>query len=175
MPKNEVYEQDPSMNPMASIINMVGHTRNSSSGPTMFIFKTMLVSTTSAALFGLCAGLIAPPFLGSGMGFMVGSGAGFLGGLWHRWASDLREARLAMREFPDLMLFHIKMIALPNGRSPSEFTSLEHWSKGMERSPIKQSLAIAAVYAAADSINTIRKEQESRLVEKYSAAVADEE
>lgn len=95
--------EDDGTNPLGSMIKLVTQSRNASSGPALFIFKSIVVSTTSAVIFGLGAGLLAPPVLGPGFSSMLGMGAGFVGGLVHRWRTDLSHAVGAMDEYPELM------------------------------------------------------------------------
>lgn len=95
--------EDDGTNPFSGIIKLITQSRNATSGPALFIFRSIVVSTSSAVIFGLGAGLIAPPILGPGFASVLGMGAGFVGGLAHRWRTDLAHAVNAMDEYPELM------------------------------------------------------------------------
>lgn len=95
--------EDDGTNPISNLVKLVTQSRNTSSGPALFIFKSVVVSSTSAVIFGLGAGLLAPPVVGPGFASVVGMGAGFVGGLVHRWRTDLSHAMNAMDEYPELM------------------------------------------------------------------------
>lgn len=95
--------EDDGANPISNLVKLVTQSRNTCSGPAMFIFKSAVVSSTSAVIFGLGAGLLAPPLLDPGFATVLGMGAGFVGGLAHRWRTDLSHAVNAMDEYPELM------------------------------------------------------------------------
>lgn len=165
---------DDGANPLSNIIKLVTQSRNSSKGPTLFIFKAMLVSTTSAMIFGLGAGLLAPSVLGPGFSTVLGMGSGFVGGLVHRWRSDLSQAANALDEYPELMKFHIRQVMMNVQCAPAkDALDMEEWRADLSSNVRKQSLAIAAVYSASDALEAIRRHQEEQIMERYMARAAE--
>lgn len=111
---------------------------------------------------------------GAGVSFIFGAGAGFFGGLVHRWRTDVREAKEAFREFPELMEHHLRQC------EPSKLcsTSLKDWLQAMQCDPVRQGWAIAALYSASPAIQRIKEMQEEELISaaaaKYAAAATSQ-
>lgn len=99
------------------------------SGRGLFMFRAMVRCSSSAAILGLCGGLVggisAQPtdlqliltddsvlgvlVIGGGQMFLIGSCIGFVGAAWTFYQSQVREAFMAFDEFPELMRLHLMM------------------------------------------------------------------
>ena len=110
--------------------------------------------------------MLVSSLLGPGMGFLVGAAFGFGGGIVHRWRTDVREAKEAFAEFPELMEHHWRQ-ADPYS---TKMMSFDQWRQGMQTDCVKQGYAIAALYSASPAIQRIREMREEELIAKYIAA-----
>lgn len=171
MPSKELYEQSASDGSgqigASQLANIIGTSKFSLAGASTFMIKTTVVTGSASVVFGLTSSmLLSTCGLGFTFPFLLGSGFGFVGGLVHRWNTDVREAIEVAEEFPDLLAYHVKQY---DSRMLKN-VSFEEWREDLPRNIVKQSVAVAALYSAADALRTIRKQQEDNIVEKYSAS-----
>ncbi|KAI0172041.1 hypothetical protein GGR52DRAFT_548787 [Hypoxylon sp. FL1284] len=78
------------------------------SGQGLYMFRSMFVASSTAALVGLSVAAAAGIVTGSGsLGFLLGSCAGFVGGSVHYYRTSLAQALASLDEHPRLMQLHL--------------------------------------------------------------------
>ncbi|KAI1375525.1 hypothetical protein F4677DRAFT_421549 [Hypoxylon crocopeplum] len=78
------------------------------SGHGLYMFRSMFVSSSTAALVGLATAAVAGVLTGSGsLGFLLGSCVGFVGGSVHYYRMCLAQALVSLDEHPRLMQLHL--------------------------------------------------------------------
>ncbi|KAI1776500.1 hypothetical protein F4818DRAFT_410771 [Hypoxylon cercidicola] len=78
------------------------------SGHGLYMFRSMFVASSTAALVGLSMAAAAGILTGSGsLGFLVGSCLGFVGGSLHYYRMCLAQALASLDEHPRLMQLHL--------------------------------------------------------------------
>ncbi|KAI0151911.1 hypothetical protein F4776DRAFT_599260 [Hypoxylon sp. NC0597] len=78
------------------------------SGHGLYMFRSMFVASSTAALVGLATAAAAGILTGSGsLGFLLGSCVGFVGGSVHYYRQCLRQALVSLDEHPSLMQLHL--------------------------------------------------------------------
>ncbi|KAI2464372.1 hypothetical protein F4781DRAFT_74741 [Annulohypoxylon bovei var. microspora] len=78
------------------------------SGHGLYMFRSMFVASSTAALLGLATAAAAGILTGGGgLGFLIGSCAGFVGGSIHYYQQCLRQALVSLDEHPSLMQLHL--------------------------------------------------------------------
>lgn len=143
-----------------TLINLINSSKNQTAGLAGFQIKTIVVCSVSAVIFGEASFMLATPLLGPGLSFIAGAGFGFMGGLIHRWKTDMREAREACCEYPGLMEHHLKQV---DPASLKRMTFAE-WKQGLSCDFVSQGFAIAALYAASPAIQRIRELREEEII-----------
>lgn len=149
-----------------TLINLINQSKTATAGLAGFQVKTVVVSSVSAVLFGQTSSMLFSPIVGPGLSFLLGSGFGFIGGLVHRWRTDVREAQDAVEEFPKLMEHHLRL-AVPENLRKIPF---EEWRRMLHNDPVTQGYGIAALYSAAPAIQRIREMREEEIVAATMAA-----
>lgn len=77
-------------------------------GRGLFMFRSLVVGTTSAALVGTLCAIVGGMALGVGsIPFLIGASIGFHGGLWLHYNHSLLQAMVALHDFPSLLLLHL--------------------------------------------------------------------
>lgn len=153
----------------STMLQLINQSKSATAGLAGFQVKALVVSSIAATIFGEFSFMCFSPIFGPGLSFIVGAGVGFVGGLVHRWRTDVREAKQAFCEFPALMGYHLRMTD-PCLRN----VQLTEWRRRMETDHVQQGFAIAALYTAAPSIARIKEMQEEELVNLEVARVATE-
>lgn len=154
---------------VSTLMQLINQSKSATAGMAGFQIKALVVSSISAAIFGEMSFMLLSNIFGPGMRFIVGAGTGFLGGLVHRWRTDVREAKQAFCEFPALMGYHLRMV------DPSlRLVQLNEWRRRMESDQVQQGFAIAALYSAAPSLARIKEAQEEEIVNLEAARVTTE-
>ncbi|KAI2622906.1 hypothetical protein GGS26DRAFT_566509 [Hypomontagnella submonticulosa] len=78
------------------------------SGHGLYMFRSMFVASSTAALVGLATAAVGGILTGSGsLFFIVGSCLGFVGGSLHYYRMSLAQALSALDEHPTLMQLHL--------------------------------------------------------------------
>lgn len=143
-----------------TFINLINQSKSATAGLAGFQVKTVVVSSVSAVLFGQTSSMLFTPLVGPGLSFLLGSGFGFVGGLVHRWRTDVREAQDAVDEFPRLMEHHLRLADPDTLRK----VTFEEWRRRLRVDPVTQGHAIAALYSAAPAMQRIREMREEDIV-----------
>jgi hypothetical protein len=142
-------------------MSLINSSKSTTAGMTGFQIKTVVVSSVSAVLFGQTSFMILTPLLGPGLSFLAGAGTGFVGGLVHRWRTDVTEAKEALEQYPELMEHHLRNTE-PHLLKNETF---EEWKKSVWKGNIvNQGHAIAALYSASPGIQRIREMKEENII-----------
>lgn len=81
---------------------------HSFAGRGLFMFRTLIVGITSAALLETLFAIVGGMALGVGsIPFIIGASVGFQGGLWLHYNHSLLQAMVALDDFPGLLLLHL--------------------------------------------------------------------
>ncbi len=81
---------------------------HSFAGRGLFMFRSLVVGATSAALLGTLSAILGGMALGAGsIPFVIGASIGFQGGLWLHYNHSLLQAMVALHDFPGLLLLHL--------------------------------------------------------------------
>jgi len=154
----------------STLINLINQSKSSTAGFAGFQIKTIVVSSVSAVIFGQASAMLITSLVGPGISFLAGAGFGFIGGIVHRWRTDVREAKDAFREHPDLMEYHLRQTC-PECLKKQSF---DEWIQTLGSSPARQGHAIGALYSASIALGRIREMQEESIIEaegsRYSSA-----
>lgn len=78
---------------------------HSFAGRGLFMFRSLVVGATSAALLGTLSAILGGMALGAGsIPFVIGASIEFQGGLWLHYNHSLLQAMVALHDFPGLLL-----------------------------------------------------------------------
>ena len=154
-----------------TLINLINSSKSQTAGLSGFQIKTVVVCTVSAVIFGEASAMITTPLLGPGLSFIAGAGFGFIGGLVHRWRTDVHEAKEACNEYPELMTHHLQQ-ADPAALKKMTF---EQWKQGLSCDAIRQGFASAALYSASPAIQRIRELREEEIIAATAAKFTNTE
>eukprot|EP01137_Pigoraptor_chileana_P006703 Opistho-2@51319 len=164
------YEQDNGQTSTgaSALFNAIGNSKSLAGGFAGYMMKSMIVASSASVVFGLSTSML---FFGpmAPFAFLGGAGFGFVGGLVHRWNTDVRDAIQASEEFPELIEYHIRNL------DPQFFSkqSYADWQAKLRASNIKaRGTAITAYYSAAEAITDIRRRREAIIAERYSEMAA---
>jgi hypothetical protein len=149
-----------------SLLEHIAHARPSTSGLALFMAKTTILSASLATVGGVTATVVCAPLLGPVVPFLVGSWVGFTAGVAQRWVFDSQEACDAIQRYPQLMEHHVRHVK----SDALEGLTWDEWRADLPANRYKQSLAILALYGAAESLTAVRKQQEEDIVARIRAA-----
>jgi hypothetical protein len=145
----------------STLMNLINSSKSSTQGMAGFQIKSTVVSSVSAVLFGQTTSMLAAPILGTGLSFLLGAGFGFVGGLVHRWRTDVGEAKEAIECYPELMEHHLRTTE-PQLMKKITF---DEWKVGVcQGNIVNQGHAIAALYSASPAIQRIREMKEESII-----------
>lgn len=149
----------------STLLNLINQSKSATNAMAGFQVKSLVVSSVSAVVFGSSFSMLFASILGPGLPFLAGAGFGFVGGCVHRWRTDVKEAKDAFYEFPELMEHHLRLTD-PPGLPGKTFAE---WKMGIATDAVKQGYAVAALYSAAPAIQRIKEMKEEALIEKTLA------
>jgi len=125
------------------------------------MLRNLVVSSTTAAVFGLTSATIGAMTFGTAaIPFICGTTAGFMFGAYSHYRSCVLESAQLFKDFPDLFNYHIR-IGYPASYRQHQFSNVidDGW--------VAKSMAIGTLSSASDNLTEIRNLQEQRLIEKY--------
>ncbi|KAI2616599.1 hypothetical protein GGR54DRAFT_233766 [Hypoxylon sp. NC1633] len=141
------------------------------SGHGLYMFRSMFVASSTAALVGLAAAAAAGITTGSGsLGFLLGSCIGFVGASVHFYRMCLAQALAAMDEHPRLMQLHLAYNFPWLGYQHLRINQLrsEHWGR---TSYARQGNLVAAWHSASAALDEIHDRKTGLILE---AIIKDE-
>ncbi|KAI0025495.1 hypothetical protein F4780DRAFT_774949 [Xylariomycetidae sp. FL0641] len=145
------------------------------SGRGLYMFRSMIVASSTAALLGLATAVGGGLLVSSGsFGFLVGSCVGFVGASIHYYNMSLTQSLLALDEHPRLMRLHLAYNFPWLGFQHLPLPQLQQqraapWWRG---SWVRQGHLIAAWHSAGGALDEIHDRRARALVE---AAVAGDD
>ncbi|KAI1339615.1 hypothetical protein F5Y15DRAFT_383229 [Xylariaceae sp. FL0016] len=134
------------------------------SGRGLYMFRSMIVASSSAALVGLAMAVGGAVFLSSGgLGFMIGSCMGFVGAAAHYYHMSLMQAFVALEDHPRIMQLHLAYNFPWMGfqRLNSEQLRRDWWKRKWAR----QGNLIAAWHSASGALDEIHDRRNQLLVD----------
>jgi len=125
------------------------------------MLRNIVVSSTTAVVFGLTSATLGAMTFGTAaVPFICGTTAGFIFGAFSHYRSCIIESTQMFKEMPELFSFHLRL-SYPASYRQQRFTNIadDGW--------VAKSMAIGALFSAANTMNEIRNLQEQKLIEKY--------
>ncbi|KAI2777310.1 hypothetical protein F4815DRAFT_481653 [Daldinia loculata] len=135
------------------------------SGHGLYMFRSMFVASSTAALVGLAAAAATGIFTGSGsIGFLLGSCAGFVGGSLHYYRMCLAQALSSLDEHPRLMQLHLAYNFPWLGYQHLRRNQLrsKEWTRA---SYARQGNLVAAWLSASDALDEIHDRKTALILE----------
>ncbi|OTB03101.1 hypothetical protein M426DRAFT_322127 [Hypoxylon sp. CI-4A] len=135
------------------------------SGHGLFMFRSIFVASSTAALVGLASAAAAAMFTGSGsLGFLLGSCVGFVGGSIHYYRMSLAQALASLDEHPSLIQLHLayNFPWLGYQHLPRKLMRSELWARS---SYARQGNLIAAWMSASSALDEIHDRRTSMVLE----------
>ncbi|KAI0880393.1 uncharacterized protein GGS22DRAFT_85441 [Annulohypoxylon maeteangense] len=135
------------------------------SGHGLYMFRSMFVASSTAALLGLAtAAALGILTGGGGLGFLLGSCVGFVGGSIHYYQQCLRQALSSLDEHPVLMQLHLAYNFPWQGYQHLRKSQLrsEHWWR---TSFARQGNLIAAWMSASAVLDEIHDRKTALILE----------
>ncbi|GLC43514.1 hypothetical protein PLESTM_001481600 [Pleodorina starrii] len=168
MVRRDAYEANEPGGPGGafSLLRLVGHSKHLSSGFVGFAIKTFSVSAGAAVVFGMSSYMLFSKHVGPVLPFMGGAAFGYVGGLVHRYLTDMEEAQIMLARYPKVMEYHVSQVDPMELRS----TPFPAWLADLRTNLRKQGVLIAAMYSASDTLVKLQDEEEARILEGYREA-----
>lgn len=175
MPHTDTYSEKrtDAQTSSLNLLDVIAYSRSTTGGLATFMAKTLFISTSLATAGGITGVMLFAPFLGPVIPFLSCSLAGFGAGIAQRWMFDRQEAIDALREYPELMEFHLRQ--LPSTASSTAGTlhkgvSFSDWMRDIDVHRGKQCMAVIALYSSANSIQEYKKLEEKAILERMQVA-----
>ncbi|KAI1087452.1 hypothetical protein F5B19DRAFT_66941 [Rostrohypoxylon terebratum] len=135
------------------------------SGHGLYMFRSMFVASSTAALLGLATAAASGILTGGGsLGFLLGSCVGFVGGSIHYYRQCLRQALVTLDEHPSLMQLHLAYNFPWQGYQHlqrSQLRSKSWWTTSFAR----QGNLIAAWMSASSALDEIHDRKTAIILE----------
>ncbi|KAF0317261.1 hypothetical protein GQ607_015477 [Colletotrichum asianum] len=137
-------------------------------GPGLFMLRSMLAGTATAAVVGLAASFVGASIWGTaGLPFIIGSSLGFVLGSTRWYVAASQEALLQLDKYPSILRLHLvsNFPWKPElGRLGVEWYTARRFGANWQM----KSMLIAAWLTAQPALDEIRNRRETELVEAYS-------